>query len=259
MKRDEDSTRRPCTTSVHPRARAGRALRLGGVVCALLLVPAGRGHAQAVLPAPLRGPAPTATESPPTPLKAPPPPPPEAQPGAAGPAPTPPAQSWPPPAMPAPPFPAQPAPTRAQPQRDQNFVHFEALGNAGLYSVNYTRVVLDDFAARVGISYVALGAGIERAGARADALTIPLMAHYLGVGSERHRLDLGLGALLLYASAQARAEASEIARSSFTVVGTASIGYRYLPPSGFTFNIGFTPIFGPIFLPWGGVGIGHTF
>ena len=225
-----------------------------------MLAVQGRGHAQTVAPTPRTALTPA---TPVPPLQTQPPPPLRSQPPVSGPAPTQPPVSAPAPTQPVPGWPppsAAPPPTGlARAERDQNFAHFELLGNAGLYSLNYTRIVLDDFAARIGISYVALGAGIERAGARADALTIPLTAHYLGVGSARHRLDLGLGALVLYASAEARAEAREIARESFTVVGTASVGYRYLPPSGFTFNIGFTPIFGPIFLPWGGMGIGHTF
>jgi hypothetical protein len=156
----------------------------------------------------------------------------------------------------------RPAQQDASPRRaaaDANFVHFELLGNAGLYSLNYSRLLYDDFSARIGISYVALGASISRTSARADALTIPLIAHYLGVGRGAHKLELGLGPLFVYGSARARLEAREAIRARFRVLASATIGYRYLARGGFTFNVGFTPVFGPIFLPWGGMGVGHTF
>lgn len=156
-----------------------------------------------------------------------------------------------------PPSPVVP-PARA-PRTDANFVHFELLGNAGLYSLNYTRRVVDAFSARIGISYVALGASISRTSARADALTVPVLLHYLGVAKGAHKLELGLGPLLVYGSARARLSAREALRARFRVLASATIGYRYLPSRGFTFNVGFTPVFGPVFLPWAGIGVGHTF
>lgn len=168
----------------------------------------------------------------------------------------------------APASPSAPAPvsdpaegaSAAREQRDKNFVHVEVLGNGGLYSVNYSRLFWDDFTARIGISYLALDAGFRDAGARAQALTVPVVANYLGLGSERHKLELGLGMLFLYTSGEVGFRDRTLAGDRVTIAGSATVGYRYLAVDGFTINVGITPLFGAgVFLPWGAVGLGHTF
>lgn len=156
-----------------------------------------------------------------------------------------------------------PAPTVLPPEppaRDRNFVHLEALGNGGLYSLNYNRVLWKDVTARVGVSYVGASAGFWGAGGEARLVTAPAMANYVGLGSERNRLEMGLGVLLVYASGGVRLLRRGLEDNRTVLMGTATFGYRYLPRDGFTINVGFTPIFGVgLFLPSATAGIGHTF
>ncbi|MFI5309122.1 MAG: hypothetical protein ACHQ53_17330 [Polyangiales bacterium] len=143
-----------------------------------------------------------------------------------------------------------------------NVLYAELLGNGGIYSIDYERFFTDDIAARIGFGYISLSASSGTSSAHASILFIPVMFNYMGVGSADHKLELGLGPLLVNASAGASGVGKAAAHASgFGVAGTATIGYRYVPhDGGFNFKIGFTPIFGAGgFLPWGGLGLGAVF
>jgi hypothetical protein len=134
----------------------------------------------------------------------------------------------------------------------RNLLFAELLGNGGLYSLNYARFLSDDVSLRVGVDYFEVfGASI---------ILVPVMVNYLGIGSGDHRLELGIGPVLATASESVNSSTS-VSQGGFAVGGTATIGYRYVPrDGGFTFNLGFTPIFGQGgFLPFGGMGFGAAF
>jgi hypothetical protein len=144
-----------------------------------------------------------------------------------------------------------------------NVLSVELAGNAGIYSVNYERFILDSLAARIGFGYISLSASSGGSSASASILFVPLMASYMGIGSADHKLELGAGPLFVNASAKASGIGSTAGASAsgFGVAGTATIGYRYVPhDGGFNFKAAFTPIFSSGgFLPWFGLGLGYVF
>jgi hypothetical protein len=166
----------------------------------------------------------------------------------------------------APAYPPGPAPTAPAPPGDDertanNAVYFELLGNGGVYSINYERF-LDDFGIRVGFSYVSIDTnnGVDGSSTKASLTTFPVVGSYY-LGGKNNKLQLGLGATFFIVSAAESSINFAGNASGFLPVGTAVVGYRYMPAhGGFNFGIGFTPIFGPnAFLPWGGMQLGATF
>jgi hypothetical protein len=143
-----------------------------------------------------------------------------------------------------------------------NVLYVELLGNGVIYSLNYERFITDDIDLRIGFDFFSLSARSGNEHAHASVLFVPIMVNYLGIGSADHKFELGLGPLLVYASAGVGGIGDSTAHASgFGVGGTATIGYRYVPhDGGFNFKIGFTPLFGRGgFLPFGGVGFGAVF
>lgn len=141
-------------------------------------------------------------------------------------------------------------------QNHPNSIYFEALGNGGLYSVNYDRLFTDNFGARVGFMYISeidfFFVSEE------DLLLIPATINYL-LGN-KHKFELGVG-LVLASVSSTGVFGFESGESSSNVVGTATIGYRYQKPKGgFLFRAGFTPLFNSNgFQPYAGVSIGVSF
>jgi hypothetical protein len=149
----------------------------------------------------------------------------------------------------------------------RNVLFVELLGNAALYSVNYARFITDDISLRFGFEYVSLSvsssgssSGSSTTG-NASLLFVPIMLNYYGIGSLDHKLELGIGPMFGYASASVDTGDQVASGRGLAVGGTAVIGYRYIPhDGGFTFNVGFTPIFGiGGFMPWLGLGFGAAF
>jgi hypothetical protein len=141
-------------------------------------------------------------------------------------------------------------------QTKPNSIYFEALGNGGLYSVNYDRLFTDNFGIRAGIMYLSK-VDIIFAAAE-DLLIFPATLNFF-VG-EKHKLELGAG--LVFASVSNTSSFGFKSDSGGSnIVGTATIGYRYQKPDGgFLFRIGFTPLFGSGgFEPWGGISLGFSF
>ena len=151
----------------------------------------------------------------------------------------------------------------------RNSIYLELGGNAGLYSLNYERFLIDDAALRIGLMYMSVSAtassGSTTATGNASWFGAPLMFSYMGVGSPNHKLELGAGVVLMNFSAGASAFNATANASGFIVAGTATVGYRYVPADGgVNFKAGFTPLMLQVagttyFWPWAGISIGYGF
>jgi hypothetical protein len=151
----------------------------------------------------------------------------------------------------------------------KNSIFVELGGNAGLYSLNYERFLGEDVGLRIGMMYVSVSAtatsGTTTTTGSASWFGAPLMFSYLGVGSDNHKLDLGIGTVLMYFSGGTSTFDATAKASGMLVAGTATVGYRYVPANGgFNFKAGFTPLFfqsagKAYFLPWAGISAGYGF
>jgi hypothetical protein len=157
--------------------------------------------------------------------------------------------------------PAQPRPKRTA----NNSIFIEGLGNGGLYSVNYERILGDtNFSLRAGFGYFRIDGGTTFGFANAPEtdLLFPVLANYY-VGETSHKLQLGAGALFWHRSISWASSAGH--EETLETAATLVLGYRYLPrDGGFNFGVGFTPMIGdggffPHFLPWGGLSMGGGF
>lgn len=114
----------------------------------------------------------------------------------------------------------------------RNSLYFEGLGNGGLFSINYERMLTDGLSARVGfgswptVDFLAL----SEVG-RGRITTVPIMLNVLR-GSGRGRFELGAGLLV----------GKKDSTAFQTVTGT--IGLRYLAANGLLFRLGLTPFYG---------------
>jgi hypothetical protein len=151
-----------------------------------------------------------------------------------------------------------------------NAFYAEILGAGGIYSLNYDRLFSEHVGMRLGMSYVYYGAsasvGDTTLGGSSHLFTFPLDVNFF-VGPGDHKLELGGGATLLYATATVAGGSAAISGAAsgqgFTAMGNAVIGYRYAPQDGgFMFRVGFTPLIGgsPVrFYAWAGVSAGYQF
>ena len=140
-------------------------------------------------------------------------------------------------------------------QSHPNSIYLEALGNGGLYSVNYDRMFSEDIGARIGFMYFA--ADWFAFFSDVELFLFPITLNYL-VGSGKHKLEIGGGPVIISGSTGIFGSEQH---SGSGVVGTATIGYRYQKSNGgFMWRIGFTPLFGNgEFDPWGGISLGFSF
>jgi hypothetical protein len=163
----------------------------------------------------------------------------------------------------------QPAPHDATPRTAPapNALSFEALGNGLVYSLSYERFLGDwdawPIGFRAGASFFTYKISDAAGSGNLTLATLPLLASYY-VGPARHKLQLGLGATLLYVSASSDAAGVKYEGSDtgLGIAATGVVGYRYLPPGGgFVFGAGFTPLLRASkgFLPWGGLSVGYSF
>jgi len=79
---------------------------------------------------------------------------------------------------------ARPALCRREPAYNSIFV--EGGGPGLLYSLNYERVVENDFGLRVGMSYVSFSASAGSSSASATILAVPVIFSYLGLRGGNH-------------------------------------------------------------------------
>jgi hypothetical protein len=156
----------------------------------------------------------------------------------------------------------------------QNAIYLEILGNGILYTINYDRLLGQDYGFRVGLGYLGLSRSSSNNNddggttASASLLVVPATFNYFlashsggTVGSSKLELGVGIVFLDVSASVSSGGVGTLISGSGGFIGETATIGYRYQPyDGGFLFRIAFTPIFTKLgFLPWGGVSFGLTF
>ncbi|HEY5148002.1 MAG TPA: hypothetical protein VII82_14610 [Polyangiaceae bacterium] len=150
-----------------------------------------------------------------------------------------------------------PADLELVPSRAANNSFFVELGGSGLfYTFNYERIFGDsDISLRVGFGYVHLDGTFLRHTFNEEDLSVPAIASYY-IGSGSHRIQIGLGGVLLYQQSDGINEGTT---TSLNVAGV--LGYRYLPlDGGVNFGISFTPCFRPdVTVPWGGIDFGVGF
>lgn len=156
------------------------------------------------------------------------------------------------------------APPPPPPARE-NHLFFEALGNGLLYSVDYERIIdAWHVGFRGGVSYFTYAVSEYGGSGNLTLITAPFVAsYYLGLGSGGHKVQLGLGATVLYFGASTDASGAAFAgeRAGFGGAATGVIGYRYLPrDGGISFGVGFTPLVRPgRVLAWAGANVGYVF
>lgn len=153
----------------------------------------------------------------------------------------------------------------------KNSLYVEAGGSAVIYSINYDRILTQNWLARIGVSYLGFGTNTLQDGVattlRANVLLIPLTSSVLiNFPQSPHHIELGGGATLLFGSAF-----SDVSNQGFNSLEGAFAGatliaaYRLQPAeAGFFFRAAFTPVmlFTPIAiapLPWAGISFGGTF
>jgi hypothetical protein len=134
--------------------------------------------------------------------------------------------------------------------RAENTVYVEGLGAGILYSVNYERLVIEDLAVRGGFGYWSVtataGDGTTTASSSSSAMTIPVTASYLGVGSKKHILELGGGMTFAFFSNAANSGAVSASGDGMSMFTDALVGYRLHPVdgAGFNFRVGAMAIMG---------------
>lgn len=145
-------------------------------------------------------------------------------------------------------------------RKAKNLVYLELLGNGGLYSINYERMIGNDLSARLGFSYFSVSASAGDSTAKASLVTAPVMLNYM-LGGKNHKFETGAGATVIYVSASASGGGASMSGEGIGVVGTGTVGYRYSPADGgFVFRVGYTPFIGANgFNSWGGASFGGTF
>lgn len=155
----------------------------------------------------------------------------------------------------------QPEPEEAPPA--SNLVFAEALGNGLLYSIDYERMVdAWNVGFRAGFSFFTYGVSSYGGSGNLTLVSAPLVASWY-YGPKSHKLQLGLGATLLYLGGSSDSQGTEFAgdRAGLGVAATGVVGYRFVPRTGgFSFGLGFTPLLRTSsFLAWGGANVGYAF
>jgi hypothetical protein len=144
-----------------------------------------------------------------------------------------------------------------------NMIFFEALGSGLIYSVNYERRLIPNLGLRAGASFFTYKVSSANGSGNLTLITFPLMVSYY-IGSDHHKLELGLGATILYFSAASDSTGMQFegAGTGLGIAANGVVGYRYFPrDNGFTLGVGFTPLLRATkgFLPWGGLSVGYVF
>ncbi len=131
---------------------------------------------------------------------------------------------------------------------DRHAVYVELIGNGLLYSLNYEYRFNEQWNARVGASLVPVDTRTppttpDEFIAYVDqdldpAVLMPLLINRL-FGSGRHQLEIGAGALLVFAPENQTLESDFLIGGRMLVTGV--VGYRYQHERGFLFRAGLTP------------------
>jgi hypothetical protein len=133
----------------------------------------------------------------------------------------------------------------------KNTIYFELLGNGGVYSVNYDRLLSPSMSLRFGVSYLPTGNDIS-------TITIPIMFNFLA-GGGNSKFEVGVGIMVFsvnnwFLSLPHGSPSSGVALTGF-------VGYRYQSnSSGSFYRIGVTPFYGyRNFIPTIGLSGGFSF
>ncbi len=155
------------------------------------------------------------------------------------------------------------APAAPEPRRNAVFV--ELLGNGGLYSLNFERLLTDHLGLRVG--FATWTSPLFFQGSPPDRYqTVPVTLSYL-LGSGDRKLELGGG--VTFGNATLDRSSDNPRDFSFRSV-SAIVGYRAQPrDSGYLFRVGLTPFYSfdegeeaypdPGFFVSAGVSFGYRF
>jgi hypothetical protein len=133
----------------------------------------------------------------------------------------------------------------------KNSWFFELIGNGGVYSVNYDRLLTNSTSLRAGFSYLPWPTDIS-------AITFPVMFNILS-GVDNSKLEIGLGIMIFSISGWHFPVITGNKSSGVFMAG--SIGYRYQPKvEGPFYRVTFTPYYGyDTLFPCLGFSIGKTF
>lgn len=132
----------------------------------------------------------------------------------------------------------------------KNTVYAELLGNGGLYSVNYDRLVARNISIRAGISYWGFTYGDTPSSKLSTySTTIPLSASYLfNFAGTPSNIELGIGSTILIATISAEGIDNvsggkvSFSTTGYSMIGVPIIGYRLQPQlGGFNFRAIITP------------------
>jgi hypothetical protein len=147
--------------------------------------------------------------------------------------------------------PIQTAQAQDAPQAN-NAVYIEALGNGLLYSINYDRLIINQISVRGGFSYLSKKTTSEDKNGTSQSTQsitmLPITVSYVGLQSGSQRLELGLGATLLYASGTGSSFGYSSNTSRFDTFFSTSFGYRVQPlDGGLHFRLGIQALIGQQF------------
>lgn len=121
----------------------------------------------------------------------------------------------------------------------RNAVYFELLGNGGLFSFNFERMLTENLGLRVG--YASWESPLLwQGGSPPDRyVTLPVTVSYL-LGRGQRKLELGGGITLGQGSLDRNADRRDVTSRSLTAI----VGYRSHPPGrGYLFRVGVTPFY----------------
>jgi hypothetical protein len=163
--------------------------------------------------------------------------------------------------------------SKSQDREAKNAIYVDLLGPGLFYSINYDRVITDDLSARIGFSYLSLGATVDDGAGTTVSQSfaywaVPLTVSYLGIGSKDNMFEVGGGGILMNVEGSGLVEAegenvdAEGNIDTMLFGMTALAGYRHQPADGgFVFRVGMSPmmVFSSGFLPWGYLSLGGAF
>lgn len=146
--------------------------------------------------------------------------------------------------------------TFAQQNEIPQSIFVEGLGSGIFYSFNFdTRFTPEPngWGGRIGMGYIS---------AEGDRIyTVPLVINYL-LGRKKNFLELGAGVTFVGLIDRTNTNfSSNLVNVESGAVGTLSIGYRRVSPSGFTFRAGLTPLIGDLLEEyfWPQLSFGYSF
>lgn len=136
----------------------------------------------------------------------------------------------------------------AQGKRTNNNIYLELAGNAGVYSLNYDRVVYNNFSVRAGIMLLPSISKLFTA--------VPLIMNYrFHIGD--NYIETGLGVTIFSLPADFGFLGEKTLKAKIL---TGVISYCYKSKSGINSRISFTPFYyNQKLFPFGGFSIGYSF